>query len=523
MKKVFLVLLALVMIVTVFASCGDADGKTTPKATTPKTPSGGGGDDGGEEIPENEKLNFDINSIDYGGEVVRIVHGRCDFPEYAMSEDQIGNDPINDAIYKRNLYIEQDLGVTLEFNEEPYSYDKISTFMDRLAAWRSDPNTPIDIIAAFTRMMPYIMMEGYFADLNMYTDSLDFDKAWWPEGSTELHEIRDDLYFVTGDISPNVLRSMTVVFVNKTILKSRGYDYVEFMEKVKNYEWVIDDLITMSEGMWANGEDSSKPGPSADDTFGMATAWKHFDALYVGCGFEYMTKSNKDTEVIKLSADLFSESVANWMTKIQDWQKTGDFHCGEVGSGIYETNFMEGKSLFVLHRAYHGFELQATDIDYAIVPTPMLDTAQRRYYTTIGYGYTSYGMCVDSINYDKSAQTLQLLGYYGYKLTTPAVFEVSFKGKFSKDEYTIEMFDIIRESITFDLGRIYDVIIAGGGERERWRNYPEYLISFCISGGIDGWTTDKVWTTEFGVTKQLTMRNLVNETNAKLLAFIDAN
>ena len=520
MKKVLLVLLAVVMIVAVFVSCGDSAQKTTPKATTPKQ-SGSG--DITEEIPESQKLNIDIDSIDYGGETVRIIHSRCDYAEYGMEEDQIGNDAINDAIYKRNLYIETDLGIELEFNEEPYSYDKITTFMDKLSAWTSDPNTHVDIISAFTRMMPYILIEGYLTDLNIYNDSLDFDKEWWPEGVAELHEIKGNLYFVTGDISPNVLRSMTGVFVNKTILKSRGFDYDQFMQKVENYEWTIDDLIEMSSGIWANGDDATATGPSVDDFFGCTTAWKHFDALYVGCGFKYMTGSNKDNEVMKLAADLFSEKVANWMSKIQDWQRTNDFHCGAVGSDLYEDNFIIGQSLFVVHRALYGFDLQKTDIDYAIVPTPMLDTAQGRYYTTIGYGYTSYGICNYSPDYDRAAQSIQLFGYYGYKLTTPAVFEVSFKGKFSKDDYTIKMFDIIRESITFDLGRIYDVIIAGGGERESWRNYPEYLISFCISGGIDGWTTDRVWTTEFGSAKQITMRNLVTAANEKLLAYIDAN
>ena len=513
-------LLALIMIVSAFASCGDGNEKTTPKATTPKPSEPGG--NVVPEIPENEKLNLDIDSIDYGGETVRILHSRCDFSEYAMAEEDIGNDAINDAIYKRNLYIEQDLGVTLEFNEEPYSYDKISTFIGRLEAWKSDPNTPIDLISAFTRMMPYIMMEGYLVDLNVYDDALDFDKVWWSEEGTKLHDIKGSLYFVTGDISPNVLRSMTVIFVNKVILESRGYKYEDFMEKVKAYEWTIDDLITMCEGMYAEGEGGTA-GPSLDDTFGMATAWKHFDALYAGCGFEYMTKSNKDDEVIKLSADMFSESVANWMTKIQNWQKTGDFHCGAVGSSIYEHNFMEGRSLFVLHRAYHGFELQTTDINYAIVPTPMLNKEQGRYYTTIGYGYTAYGMCNISPDYDRSAQTIQILGYYGYKLTTPAVFEVSFKGKFSKDDYTVQMFDIIRDSITYDIGRIYDVLVAGGGASTFWANYPEYIVSFCISGGQDNWTTDKVWTTEFGTSKQLTMRNLVKAANAKILAYIDAD
>ena len=61
MKKFILMLLALVMIVSVFAACGDAQSDTTPKKTTPKPSGNEGGND--VVIPENEKLNIDIDTI----------------------------------------------------------------------------------------------------------------------------------------------------------------------------------------------------------------------------------------------------------------------------------------------------------------------------------------------------------------------------------------------------------------------------------------------------------------------------
>ena len=526
MKKFLLMLLALVMIVSAFAACGDGKGETTPKATTPKQEEGG---DKPVEIPENQKLNLDIDAIDHNGEIVRVVHwDTSEGNDFGIEEDQINNDAVNDALYKRNLYTERDLGVELDFClEAGTAYNTISKFMTRLEAWKSDPNTPVDIIAGQARMLPHIMIEGYLIDLNLYTDSLDFDKAWWPADCVELYEVKGDLYFITGDISANLLRNMTVIFTNKKILESRGFSYEEFMETVKAKKWTLDELIRMTEGIGAEGEgydgNPNTAGPSKGDMFGMTTSWKHFDALYMGCGFNYMTPSNKDNEVIKMAADMYSQTVANWMTKVQDWQKTGDFYCGPVGDGVYDYSFKNGFSLFTLHRSFFGFDLQTTDLDYAIVPTPMLDESQGEYFTAIGHGLANFGICEFSTDYDRAAQTMQVLGYHAYNTTTPAVFEVSFKGKFSKDDYTIEMFDIIREAITVDVGRIYDLLVAGGGSSNFWPNYPEYIVSFCISGGQDNWTTDKVWTTEFGTAKQLTMKKLVEEANSKLLAYIGAN
>jgi len=515
MKKILLLILSLIMVVSAFAACGDSQTATTPKPSTPKV-------DGptAPEKPEDEKLNVDIDSIDYDGATVRVIHWKPDNVEFGMAQEEINGDAVNDAIYKRNLYTESDLGITLDFNEEAYGYNKVTQFTDKLKAWTEDAATPVDIIAAQTRMMPSILVDGYLTDLNLFS-ALDFDKAWWPESCRELHEIKGNLYFATGDVSPNLLRQMTLIFVNKTMLEARGHNYDAFMESIKNKEWTLDMLIEMTSGIWKNGDDTTQPGPSVDDDFGLVTAWMHSDALYAGCGFTYMKSSTADNQVFRMSPDMLSESVANYVSKMLDYAKTYDFYCGNVGSGLYQTNFKEGESLFMLHRAWYGFTLQNTEIKYAIIPTPMLNEDQEEYYTTIGNQVTSYGIAADSEDFDRAAETIQVLGYYGFNETTPAIFEISFKGKHSKDDYTIQMFDIVRNAITFDPGRIYDSFLAGP-DGDQWEYYPPNVVSFTLSGGREGWTTDKVWTTEFNAAKQKLIRGLIDDANAKLLEYISS-
>ena len=521
MKKFLLLLLALIMVVSVFAACGDGDkGKTeSSKKTTPKKD-----DDTTVEVPENEQLNVDIDSIDYGGNtVVRVIHWQPDNVEFGVTIDESNkNDNVLNAIAMRNSYTDIDLGITLEFNEEAYGYNNVNKFIDELQKWVDDPMTPVDLIAAQTRMMPTILYEGFLTDLNLYSDSLDFDKAWWPESAKDLHEIKGNLYFVSGDISPNLLRMMTLLFVNKTILEAHNYNYESFMEQIRAGEWYLDDLMEMTQGMWKNGDDTTQPGPSVDDEFGLVTAWMHSDALYVGCGFKYLVTSSKDDQVFRLSSDMTGELVGNYVTDMIDWAKTYDFYCGPVGSGLYQDNFKDGKSLFCLHRAWYGFTLQETDINFAIIPTPKLNEDQDEYYTTIGNQYTSYGICTDSEDYDRAAQTMQVLGYYGFTYTTPEIFEVSFKGQQAKDDYAILMFDIVRNAISFDPGRIYDSFIAGS-DGSMWKYYPPNIISFAICATEEDksvWTTDNVWTSSFSNSKRKYLTDtLIAQANEKLLQY----
>lgn len=483
MKRFILLLLAAVMLASVFVSCGNGEKTpTTPKATT-KKPSGIN-----PEVPENEKINLDLDSIDYEGEEVHIFHWQPDaeYQEFGMLLSDVGNDAVNNAIYERNSFTETDLGITLDWYQQTGSiYTQTRSFIDKLESRVKDPNTPVDIVIAQARSMPYFMVEGHLTELNMYSDSLDLTKVWWPEDIQETFEVKDRLYFISGDISANLLRNMTVLFVNKTVLESVGKDYSELMEQVKNYEWTLDDLILLTEGQYRDLNDNGKR--DLEDKYGLLTFTYHSDALYAGLGYKYMVKSSRDNEAIRLSSQITSETASNYVQKMKDWHLTNDFHM-YLPEKFYADVFKNGNALFLLHRAWFGFELQKTEIKYAVLPTPALDVNQSRYYTTIGHQYSTYGICEASNDYDLAAQTLQVLGYHACFTTTPALFEVSFKGKFSKDDYTIEMFNIIRESIVFDIGRIYDVFVTTlDGGLETYKNYLiSNVVSFAIRGGPDG-------------------------------------
>jgi hypothetical protein len=163
MKKLIVVILALAMVMSVFVSCGDDTNTTTPKQTTPKTP--GGDDIGDVEIPENEQMNLDLDAIDYEGETVHIFHWEGNGADFGMEQDDIGNDAVNDAAYRRNLQTETDLGIEIDwYKQGNSSYPKSTQFVDKLEARISDPQTPVDIIISGVRSMPFFLVEGHLTE-----------------------------------------------------------------------------------------------------------------------------------------------------------------------------------------------------------------------------------------------------------------------------------------------------------------------------------------------------------------------
>ena len=85
----------------------------------------------------------------------------------------------------------------------------------------------------------------------------------------------------------------------------------------------------------------------------------------------------------------------------------------------------------------------------------MLDPGAQDYITTICEDYSIYAMGRNCTDGDRAAAVIQTMGYYAYEYTTPAVFDVTFKGKFSRSEKMMDMFDKIRSIISFDMGLLY--------------------------------------------------------------------
>ena len=47
-----------------------------------------------------------------------------------------------------------------------------------------------------------------------------------------------------------------------------------------------------------------------------------------------------------------------------------------------------------------------------------------------------------------------------YRLTTPAIFENNMKKKYSIDDVNAQMYDIVRETVSFELGRFFNQYLS---------------------------------------------------------------
>ena len=100
-------------------------------------------------------------------------------------------------------------------------------------------------------------------------------------------------------------------------------------------------------------------------------------------------------------------------------------------------------------------KLRQVNFEYGIVPTPKWDEAQENYLCTTAYTGALWAIPLDARNEDLSSAVMEALAIEGYYSVAPVFFEIALKVKYSSDDDSARMYDIIRQARSYDFGRVY--------------------------------------------------------------------
>ena len=145
-----------------------------------------------------------------------------------------------------------------------------------------------------------------------------------------------------------------------------------------------------------------------------------------------------------------SEKTFDVLSKIVDFFKTDDVWPTAVSEIFLEERAMlMFGSLNLAMIRFKGLKF------YGIVPAPLYDPYQEEYVTAISAPHTLYSITTYSGIKEHCAHYLEAMGSASYRLVTPDLFSVTLQSKYASDEETGIMLDIIRESVVFDVGKVF--------------------------------------------------------------------
>lgn len=457
------ILLALMTFMCVVVACanpGDSsDTTTTPSQGNTPNDSGNSGNN-----PQDTSSQYEADdvpaSLKYTGKTITLLYWSDQEHEEFESEGQIGEN-VNDAIWQRNLNIEDRLDVTLAFVSTEANASHVNDWVSYVNNSIQAGGGEFDVFAAYSLSIAATASKGMC--YNLLDDNcsyLNFDKPWWPDRLITEATINDKLYFASGDISANALYMMYVTFVNTDIISDMNLPNV--YELVQNNEWTYEKFLSMCENVYI---DQNADGiKNTGDRFGYMSASIHTDPWFYGSGALIVDKDVNGN--LQLSESFSGEKVIKTLEMLTNaMYNTNDVIYGS-SQGKHQAEFNAGNLLFATDRCRISItKFDNEDLNFAIVPFPKYDSAQERFVTIIGNPFSLYGIPIDA-----KEDELEMLSAYlevyaseSYRNVTPELFEVSLKYKYSDDENAAEMYDLIRSNLSFDLGRIFSSVLVGQG------------------------------------------------------------
>lgn len=451
MKKFLSLTLASMMLLGMLAACSNADGdsqQTNDPAVTTAAPAVGDTTPTETADPtvdangyKRDDLPADLN---FNNETITMLYWEdAEKPEFFV-EDYTG-EVVNDALLNRNRKVEERIGVKLEFVGTKGNYNNQANFVTQ-AQNSVNSGGDIDIFAGYSMTGATLAVQGLSQNL-LDLKYINFDQPWWPASLIDETTINNKLYFCSGDIATSMLHFMYGEFVNRDMLKD--FNLEDPYTLVEEGKWTIDKMFEMAKGVYSDLDGDG--ALSLNDRYGLVTSSIHFDSFFPAAGLRTVEKS-EDGKSLMISPLFNSEKTVNLLEKINSF-----FHdSGEVnltGTGAF---FELGQTLFTVDRVYMAENrLRDVEFDYGVVPVPKWDEAQENYITCMAFPFTLYSISSATQKADIAAATLECLGSEGYRQVTPMLFETAMKVKYATNDKTAQMYDLIRESVVIDLGRIF--------------------------------------------------------------------
>lgn len=453
-----LILLVLCLMVPAFAACSNP-GTPTPGDDKPGTENPGEDKPGEDNPPEDnppednppdtppeEPDIYDVaDSLpekENYGETFTILY----FLEQYLNDFWVPESTggvIDNAVYSALCSTEERFGVTIEavFSGTGSEAEHVNFIKNQIGAGKTD----FDVARTHDVHGANLSLEGVLLDL-LEIEQFDFSKPWWPQKNMESLTFMGQMYLMSSSISYRGLLSTSSVFFNKELMEDHGMEFP--YQQVIDKEWYLEDMFISIEDFHLEGDEGIE-GKSGDDVFGIVIP----SQLYCwpeSFGIELVKKDEETGELVLNGHDTRMYDLVETMYSVL-WDSDGG----------YVITRPDAQKMFGQHQAIYipvhiGSAVQVFldyDVDYGIVPYPMLDDTQDQYYA----GYTDRYFVIPNTCTDKDyvGTILESMSAEGYRQVTPAYFEVALKNRYTKDPISKEMVDLIKQSMILDFAYVY--------------------------------------------------------------------
>ena len=484
MKKVLALILVVLMALPLLVACvggsgdpattttvGGAEGTGEPGADnttagpgnsgTPEgegTTTGGNANIPGGDVPGGEVVDEESiipEGTDYSGFTFKVLSRVSDqatgWGNYDIIYDEASElvvTEIKDAIRDRNDALYENLGVDVEQITGGFSQAQTSLL---------NGTYEYDMIIIPVADAAKLAQTGLLCS----TDELsymDTTKSYYDQNAINELAIKGKNYFFFSDITVVNLDATWLFYFNHSMVEKYGLD--KPYELLADDAWTVDKLLSMAE---AATEDPSSTSKDLD--WGLAGHQDLIGSLYIGSG-ERVAKATENGYELTMNTDRLTRLMETAVKIRPYWARysisplTSSEHVLSAKNDNYSglMNFYSsGKVLFMAEvlAAARDLTYTETELNIGILPCPMFDDTQDRYYTPVNdiAGITCVPAYID--DKDRNGLIIEYWAAKSHNTLIPAYYEQAQKSRFAKDEISPDVLDEIFAARTYDVGVMY--------------------------------------------------------------------
>lgn len=432
----FAAFLATAMFLLACFSCASGDANTGAKETiavqTEETT-----------IDEFAKYNDDLGEHNFDGETFTIaIYLNINTNNNIDTEAETG-EVLNDAIYKRNRKIEERFNSKI--NQSTHEDGLFAGFVrssilagdnafhianvrcsDGLYLWVEDLVLPIE-------KLPYINLE----------------KPYWDRSLNKSLTINKTQYIALGHFNVATDDLTHALLFSKSMM--RDLSLPDIYKLVRDGGWTFDEMNSMMAAAITdlNG-DSLYDG--ADRWGYLAHPKEILPNFWIAAGEFAIAKDDADMPASGIEGERFFDVFTKTFEMM--WDSGAWFTKAKLDADIpYECiqMFADGQSLFLDSTFFVIGKIRGMETDFGIIPYPKFDEAQKDYVSRVEY-YNPTIVPANSNSLDITGVMLEALQSESAKSVRPAYYDIALKTKYTRDDESVEMLDLIFNTRVVDIG-----------------------------------------------------------------------
>ncbi|MBQ8565985.1 MAG: leucine-rich repeat protein [Clostridia bacterium] len=453
MKKLMSILLVLLMLTSVLASCGGNDETTTTEAPTTEAPTTEAPtteapttEAPAPEIPtpvQNWSSKTDIRDT-WSGKTLNVAcsawystSAPWAMPETFITEENDAKfgEEIQKAVLDRNEFIEKTYGVKVNWLNTTKA-----SMPDALEKATLAKNVNYDLAAPRMMNVQAIVAGGYVYDL-ANREFIDFNNTYYSSDSVKTYTAHGHTFFVTGSFSILDIETAGVLYFNKNLLPDVNEKATDDLYNlVREGKWTFDRLCTYAEATYSDNGDGIL---SNNDTFVAVISQftKYYD--YFGVKQAGINEATGEWELAindDRVDDVISAIIKSNTAKKEIFTSLGGSRTFQGGGALFLTEVLQYANNVNI------------DVDVGIVPFPMLNEEQGRYYVPCS-DQMSVAMCIPKLTQDRnmSEYFMDVLFWTAQEYTMKTYLEQ--KSELFETDAEIEMItEYIIPNISYDAG-----------------------------------------------------------------------